>query len=122
MHVGYRLYREVRDFAPATWDTGMLVTALMIADAANDKTRIAIITQPLLCARTRLGITGFRSALHRLSKDGYEFRIARGKDRNGRPVYTGRGYEVDYQVPDMTAIGMASMTAAGDGQPVDKPP
>ncbi len=120
--MGFKLYREVRDFAPAGWDAGMLVTALMIADAANETTRIAVISQPLLCARTRLKLTGLRSALRRLDEAEYEFRLPRGKDKNGNPVYTGRGYEVDYRVPDMVRAGMASITGTADGKPVDKPP
>jgi hypothetical protein len=120
--VGYKLYREVRDFAPAKWTASMRLVALMIADAAKEESRIAIIARPLLRARTGLRENGLRDALYHLAKDGYEFRIPRGKDKRGQPVYAARGYETDYQVPDMVSAGMASITAAGDGVPVEKPP
>lgn len=115
MSVGYELYREVRDYAPGNWDSGMLVAALIIADDANDITRRSWIDNELLCYRTRMGPTGIRAALQRLAKDGYEFRVGHGTDKSGRIVYAVKGHSVDYLVPQI--IGYGDTTASPS--PVD---
>ena len=105
MRVGYKLYREVRDFAPNDWTHAELVVALMIADDANEDTRRSWIANPLLCQRARVTERGLRGALQRLGAAGYEFRVAHGYDKNGNPVYAARGHAVDYAVPDMIKGG-----------------
>lgn len=122
MSVGYKLYREVRDFAPADWDTGMRAVAWTIADDARETTRISLISRALLCHRTGLKPDGVQDVLRRLARSGYEFRVARAKGSDGRPVYAAKGCTAEYKVPDMTRIGMASIAPARHGQPVDKPP
>lgn len=117
--VGYELYREVRDLAPGDWTPAERVTALMIADAARVKTRIALIPNALLCQRTGLSPTGLRGALQRLEKRGYEFRIAKGKGRDGRKVYAVNSHETEYCVP---FLHRPSGDTRASPDPVDKPP
>ncbi len=117
MSVGYLLYREVRDFAPDDWTHAELVVALMIADDANEDTRRSWIAQPLLCQRARLTVRGLRGALARLAATGFEFRVAHGYGRDGRPVFAARRHAVDYLVPDMLK-GDTGLSP----KPVDNPP
>jgi hypothetical protein len=116
--VGYELYREIRDYAPAAWSSGMRLVALMIADDANDDTRRSWISNALLCQRTGLQPTGVKTALQRLAAAGYEMRVAHGTDTLGRPVYAVTGHSVDYLVPDSLAL-IGEATASP--KPVDKP-
>ena len=120
--LGATLYREVRDFAPGTWTSGMLVVALMIADQANEKTRIAVIKRPLLRARTRLQEDGLRECLRRLSQSGYEFRRPIRKGRDGRILFAVPGRDPEYEVPLMAESGAFVIHVHGDGKPVEKPP
>jgi hypothetical protein len=124
--LGATLYREVRDFAPGDWDSGMLTVAWVVADHANEKTRISTIRQPLLLARTRLELPGLRAAILRLSEDGYEFRRPLKMGRDGRPVYSFRGHPPEYQVPLMAEHGAFVAYDADDPEqacsPVDRPP
>lgn len=117
MTLGHRLYREVRDFAPADLTHGELVVALMIADDANDGTRLSWIDQELLCARARMSDRGVRNCLQGLGARGLEFRVARGLDKTGRPVYAARGHSVDYLVPDFINGGTHVPPRPGDNRP-----
>jgi hypothetical protein len=103
--VGYRLYREIRDFAPPDWTPGELVVALMIADDAKDETRRSWIANAELCYRTRLGARAVRKHLCSLAARGFEFRVIHGYDMNGSPVFAAKGHAVDYLVPDMLKGG-----------------
>lgn len=115
--MGYLLYREVRDFAPADLSQAELVVALMIADDANEHTRRSWIALELLCARARLKPTGVRGALQRLAARGLEFRVIHGYGKDGRPVFAAKGHAVDYLVPDM--LKGDTLTSP---YPVDNPP
>jgi hypothetical protein len=101
LSVGYRLYRQIRDFAPQNWTSGELVVAFIIADSANDGTRRSYLDNPELCRRARMSGNGVRKALQRLAERGFEFRISKGKDKNGKEVYAVSGRCVEYQVPDI---------------------
>ena len=116
MNVGYKLYREVRDFAPADWTASELLVALILADDANDATRRSWIPLPLLCQRTRLTERGLRAVLHKLAGGGYEFRVAHGYGKDGRPVFAARNHAVDYLIPDMLKGGTTMPP-----KPVDNP-
>jgi hypothetical protein len=107
--VGYKLYREVRDFAPADWTVSERLVAWVIADDARDETRQSFIESALLCARTGLSERGLRGALQRLSERGYEFRVSHGKGSDGREVYAARNHPPDYQVPLIAEIRVAGM-------------
>ena len=104
MNVGYRLYRQIRDLAPQNWTSGELVVAFIIADSANDGTRRSYLDNPELCRRARMSVDGVRKALQRLAERGFEFRVSKGKDKNGRKVYAVSGKNVEYQVPDVFMI------------------
>lgn len=117
MSVGYKLYREIRDFAPDDLTSGELAVALMIADDANDRTRRSWIPLPLLCQRARLKPSSVRAALAKLAARGYEFRVVHGYGKDGRPVFAAKGHATDYVVPDM--LKGASAVAP---KPVDNPP
>jgi hypothetical protein len=118
MSVGFKLYREVRDFAPGDLTSGELVVALTIADDARDETRRSWISLPLLCARTRLKPSGVRSALGKLAARGLEFRVAHGYGGDGRPMFALKGHAVDYVVPDMLK-GAATAPPKAAPKPVD---
>ena len=115
MKVGYKLYREVLDRAYLSdWDTGMRVVAWVIADDARDSTRISLIKPVELCRKTGLKPSGVQAALQRLAEAGYEFRVPLATGRNGRPVYSRIGREVQYRVPSMAVDEPLPL--------VDKPP
>jgi hypothetical protein len=119
MSVGYKLYREVRDFAPADWTAVERLVAWVIADDARDETRRSFIESELIAIRTGLSARGIRAALQRLSERGYEFRVSHGKGSDGREVYAARNHPPDYQVPLIAEIRTAGMTL---GTPVDNRP
>lgn len=101
-HVGYQLYRQVRDLAPEDWTSGMRVVAWCIADAASERTRIATkLTQNELCRQAGMTERGVRKVLEKLAEDGFEFRVTHGKDKHGKPVYATRWKDPEYQVPDI---------------------
>lgn len=100
MSVGFRLYREVLDFAPAGITSGELVIALVIADDARDGTRQSWIPFELLCMKARQQPSTVRSNLAKLGARGFEFRVSHGYGKDGRPVFAARGHRTDYHVPD----------------------
>ena len=104
MSVGYKLYRQIRDFAPQDWTSGELVVALMIADSANERTRLAYITPDDLAKQCRMGLRGVRKNLGKLADKGFEFRVKQAKDGSGNAVYAVAGNGVEYQVPDVFAL------------------
>lgn len=108
--MGYLLYREIRDRAPADWTHAERLVALMIADDANDDTRRSWIKMPELMARTGIKTeSGIRQALTRLGHRGYEFRVPITKDgmpvvgKDGRKVFAAKTHSLDYLVPAMPA-------------------
>lgn len=114
MSVGYKLYRQIRDYAPADWTSGELVVALMIADSANEQTRQAYITADDLNRLCRMSGRGVRKNLEKLAGKGFEFRVSQGKDGAGNIVYAVAGNGVEYQVPDIFAhLQKASAVAFG---------
>ena len=117
LSVGYKLYREIRDFAPSDWSSSELVVALIIADDANDATRYSWIPLQLLCQRTRLKASSVRGVLAKMASSGFEFRVVHGYGKDGRPVFAAKGHAVDYVVPDM--VKGAEVTAPYEPEPVD---
>lgn len=114
MSVGYKLYRQVRDFAPQDWTSGELVVALMIADSANEHTRLAYITAEDLRKLCRMTGSGIRKNLEKLAGKGFEFRVRQGKDKHGKTLYAVAGNGVEYQVPAIFGdLAKASAVAYG---------
>jgi hypothetical protein len=99
--VGYKLYRQIRDHAPRDWTSGELVVAWVIADDANDETRRSFIPPSELAHRARMSESGVRKTLARLAERGFEFRVSKGKGKDGREVYATRGMPPEYMVPDI---------------------
>ena len=97
--MGYRLYRHVLDHAPADLTSGERLLLLVIADDANDNTRLGRPGTDLLTHRTGVGARGLRKAFERLAERGYELRVPITEDENGQPVFAVRGRRTTYRVP-----------------------
>lgn len=97
--MGYKLYREVLEHAPPDITSGELLVWLVIADDAKDATRCGWIDQDELMRRARMSARGIRAALGKLAGRGFELRVARGVDRDGRPVFAHRGSQTTYRLP-----------------------
>lgn len=114
--MGYKLYREVRDYAPQDWTSGELVVALMIADDARDDARKSWIYPCELARRCRMGERNVRKNLEKLAARGYEFRVGHGCGKDGREVYAARDKPVEYVVPDILAIAADLPSAPVDNR------
>lgn len=100
--MGYKLYRQIRDSAPADWTHAERLVAWVIADDASDKTRRSWIKLPEIMARSGIrSESGVRQALQKLAARGYEFRVPITKGRDGRPVFAAKGHSLDYLVPPL---------------------
>lgn len=99
--VGYKLYRQVRDLAPADWTSGERLVAWVIADDANDETRRSFLAPDEVAKRAGMTEDGVRKCLGKLAKKGFEFRVSLGKGSDGRDVYSLRGMPPQYVVPDV---------------------
>ena len=98
--VGHTLYRQVANLAPEDWTSGMRVVAWVIADAANERTRVATkLSKNELCRLAGMSERGVRKVLEKLAEGGYEFRVEHGKDKAGNPVYATPVRDAEYQVP-----------------------
>ena len=114
MGVGYKLYRLIKAHAPRDWTSGELVVALMIADDANDDTRLSYMTPQALAGDCRMSIRGVRDNLQKLAGKGFEFRAIKGRDRHGNAMYAVKGNDVQYQVPDIFGrLARAAQVAHG---------
>jgi hypothetical protein len=129
--VGYGLYREVRDNAPADWTPTMTLVACMIADDANDVTRKSWISLTELARQCRIKtVSGVRQVLLKLAESGYEFRVQIATGKDDRPVFAAKGHSLDFRVPKFEASGIASVTPIGassqapiaEPEPVDNLP
>ena len=97
--MGYELYREVKDHAPADLDTGELALLLILADDANDQTRECFPGMDEICRWMRMGADGVGRVLQRLAKHGLEVRVPVGEDRTGRTIYAKKGVQTTYRLP-----------------------
>lgn len=98
--MGYELYRHVLDHAPAELDPTARAVLAVIADDANERTRISRIPMDLLMHRS--GVTtrdALKKTFQRLARAGYEIRIPVGTDTLGRPIYAARGRATQYRIP-----------------------
>jgi hypothetical protein len=128
--VNYRTREEITDLFPAATTPAERLVGLEIAQFARESTRIALMPNALLRARTGLSQEGLKKALQRLSGRGLEFRIVHGYGKDGRAVYTKPGTEMEYRVPSITEFlaihglldGGTTVPASMNGKPVDKPP
>lgn len=113
--MGFMLYREIRDGAPADWTAAERLVAWVIADDANDTTRKSWIKLPELMQRTGIkSEVGVRKALQRLAARGYEFRVPISKGKDGRLVFAAKGHSLDFIVPPMPDRRLPAGAFEGD--------
>jgi hypothetical protein len=117
VRVGYKLRREIEGLFPGPCTPAERIVGLEIADRANESTRISLIGIDELCSLTGLQPIGVRRALQRLL-DGYglQFRVSRGKGKDGRDVYSSRGYPPEYRVPSCDEFLTAHRNLEGGTQ------
>src|SRR5690554_4688087 len=97
--MGYELYRHVLNHAPAELDPTARAVLAVIADDANERTRISRIPMDLLMHRSGVGRDALKKVFQRLARAGYEIRIPVGTDTLGRPIYAMRGRATQYRIP-----------------------
>src|SRR5690606_6665642 len=97
--MGYELYRHVLNHAPAELDPTARAVLAVIADDANERTRISRIPMDLLMHRSGVGRDALKKVFQRLSRAGYEIRIPVGTDAGGRPIYAMRVRATQYRIP-----------------------
>src|SRR5690554_1312389 len=97
--MGYELYRHVLNHAPAELDPTARAVLAVIADDANERTRISRIPMDLLMHRSGVGRDALKKVFQRLARAGYEIRIPVGTDTLGRPIYAMRRRATQYRIP-----------------------
>ena len=97
--MGYELYRHVLNHAPAELDPTARAVLAVIADDANERTRISRIPIDLLMHRSGVTRDALKKVFRRLARAGYEIRIPVGTDALGRPIYAMRGRATQYRIP-----------------------
>jgi len=98
--MGYELYRHVLNHAPAELDPTARAVLAVIADDANERTRISRIPMDLLMHRSGVATRdALKKVFQRLARAGYEIRIPVGTDTLGRPIYAMRGRATQYRIP-----------------------
>ena len=97
--MGYELYRHVLNHAPAELDPTARAVLAVIADDANEQTRISRIPIDLLMHRSGVTRDALKKVFQRLARAGYEIRIPVGTDTLGRPIYAMRGRATQYRIP-----------------------
>lgn len=99
---------EVLDHAPDTLTSGERLVLVVIAEWANDRTRIARQssnwTIDTICRRAGIKRAGLKSILQGLAKKGLEVRVP-VKHKDGKPVYAYEGTAVTFQVPTFAQRG-----------------
>ncbi|WP_066070084.1 hypothetical protein [Frankia sp. EI5c] len=99
--MGYELYREVKDHAPADLHPTELLLLLIVADDANDQTRLSFAAREQLVRWMRMTTwDSVQKVLNRLAKRELEIRVPIGKDRSGRAVFARVGQKTTYRVPE----------------------
>lgn len=114
------LILEVMDHAPANLTPGERMVLVVIAERANDKTRIAKQgknwTLGTIARRAGVGRDGLRKIFQRLAKNGCEVRVALGTDSRGRPVFAYEGTAMTFKVPDFPKRGDAGTSSEEERQ------
>lgn len=115
---------EVLDHAPDTLTSGERLVLVVIAEWANDRTRIARQTRnwtlDTICRRAGIKRTGLKSVLQGLAKKGLDVRVpARWKD--GKPVYAYEGAALTFKVPAFPQRGGCGISTELRGEAVASP-
>lgn len=99
------LILEVMDHAPAALTSGERLVLVIIAERANDKTRVAkqskTWTIDTIAHRAGVGRDGLRRIFQRLEKNGCDVRKKLGTDSRGKPVFAYDGTAMTFQVPHL---------------------
>lgn len=99
--LGYELYREVLNHAPDGLDPAGLLLLLVVADDANDRSRLSYATRDQLVLWLRMDHwRSIQKIFTRLAEAGVEVRVAFAKDKHGRPVFATRGNRTVYRIPE----------------------
>lgn len=96
-----RLINEVLDHAPAGLAPLERLLLVVIAEAADDKTRRCWPGIDVLTRRVGVGQRQIARVLAQLEKRGYPLRVPSGVDRRGHPVFAARGHRTTYQLPEL---------------------
>lgn len=115
--MGVRLIVEVLDHAPANLTPAERLVLVVIAEAANDRTREGWPGTETLTRRTGLTDRGVRAAFARLATRGLEVRVPIGKDSRGHPVYSKPGHRTVYRLPRLVDGGTPVPPNAGTPVP-----
>ncbi|MEU7032685.1 hypothetical protein ABZ958_03240 [Streptomyces sp. NPDC046237] len=111
--MGYELRRQLREALGPDITGLQRAVALEIADDANDVTRESIaLLEDLARWAGAKSTEVVRNALKRLAQDGWEFRVAIGKGKDGRILYAVPGTRMTFRVPQFE--GGAGATPKGE--------
>jgi hypothetical protein len=94
-----QLIVEMLDHAPAELTPSERLLLVVIAEKANEQTRMSWPGMDTLTQRTGLGERRVRQMLADLAARGYEVRVPIGVDRHGMPVFATKGHQSVYRVP-----------------------
>ncbi len=110
--MGYPLYREVKDHAPGDLPPTELLLLLLLADSANDKSRLSFATRDELVRWMRMSTwDSVQKTLHRLATRKLEVRVPIGTDRAGRSVFARVGQRSTYKIPKFASVDATSLRA-----------
>lgn len=106
-----RLIVEVMDNAPPQIGHTEWRLLVVLAEQANDKTRLCWPDLDLLTRRVGVSASGIRQAMLKLAALGLEVRVSSRTDKNGDPVFAHRGSQRTYRIPTVEAFKGASTQA-----------
>lgn len=113
--MGIKLITEVLDNAPDYLTSGERCVLIVIAEWANDGTRVArqskSWTIETLACRSGLKMSGLRKAFRGLAQKGFEVRIPVRYSKTGEPVYAFEGTAMTFRVPTFPERGCHSITS-----------
>ncbi len=115
--MGIRLVQEVLHHAPDGLDTAARLVLVVIAQDANDMTRVGYPGMDVLARRSGLSPDAVQKVLRRLASHGLEVRVPLGKDKNGRLFFAARGRQSTYRVPNLRADAHPPIEALKPGPP-----
>lgn len=106
--MGIGLIVEVMDHAPEGISSGQRLVLLVIAEWANDATRVAIQTKTwtldTICRRAGIQRAGLKSILQGLAKKGLEVRVPISV-KDGKPTFAYEGKAVTFKLPELAKRG-----------------
>lgn len=110
------LILEVMDHAPADLTSGERLALIVIAERANDRTRIATQsarwTLDTIAHRAGVKRTGLKSIFQGLARKGCEVRVPVKVTDGGKPVFAFEGTALTFKVPNLAQRGGRSIPSA----------